>query len=52
MLWHSGKRVGFKIELAGSTLAITECCVLEQDILSTLVSTGFYSGRPAKNARA
>ena len=35
-------------ELAGLTTA-SKCCALEQDILSALLGTGFYAGRPAHN---
>ena len=38
-------------ELACSTLTSTKHCVLEQDTLSTLLSTGFYPGRPAHNTQ-
>ena len=38
-------------ELAGSTPAITKCCVLDQGTLATWLSTGFYPERRAKNAR-
>ena len=37
--------------LASSTPASTKCCVLDQDILFTLLSTSFYERWPAKNAR-
>ena len=33
--------------LAGLIPVSTKCCVLEQVTLSTLLSNGFYSGRPA-----
>ena len=33
------------------TQASTKCCVFEQDTLSTLVSTGFYPGSPARNTQ-
>ena len=37
-------------QLAGSTTASTKFCGLEQDTSSTLLCTGFYPERPAKNA--
>ena len=40
-----------ELAIAGSTPARTKCCVLEQDILSTLLSTGFYPGRPVRNTQ-
>ena len=36
-------------ELVCSTPVSTQCWVLEQDTLSTMLSTGFYPGRPACN---
>ena len=38
-------------ELAGSIPGSIKCGFLEQDTLSTLLSSGFYPGMPAKNAR-
>ena len=35
--------------MGGLTPASNKCCVLEQKTLSTLLSTGFYLGRPAGN---
>ena len=38
-------------KLAGSTPAKSKCCILQQDILSTLLSTGFYPMRHAHNTK-
>ena len=37
-------------QVRGSIPASTKCCVLEHDTVSTLLSTGFHSGRPASKS--
>ena len=45
------ERCGSRSSLTSSTPASTKCCVLEQDTLSTLLSTDFYLGAPPRNTQ-
>ena len=44
-LWCSGKASDSDREEPGSIPTNIKCCFLEQETLSTLLSTGFYPGK-------